>query len=127
MKFHEHFLKKNDDLIKLYSDLPEALENNYNFHLRFCYKPKKSKPILPSVAHNKSNSPEEELAKQAKKGLQNRIDNFCNKYNIFFINTSSKNKNINNLLDLIFIDYNTYIKPYKVLQQNNYVKLNNYI
>ena len=64
---NQHFLKKNDDLIKLYSDLPEALENNYNFHLRFSYKPKKSKPILPSVAHNKSSSPEEELAKQAKK------------------------------------------------------------
>ena len=79
---NEHFLKKNDDLIKLYSDLPEALENNYNFHLRFSYKPKKSKPILPSVAHNKSNSPEEELAKQAKKGLQNRIDNFILKKNI---------------------------------------------
>ncbi len=79
---NEHFLKKNDDLINLYSDLPEALENNYNFHLRFSYKPKKSKPILPSVAHNKSNSPEEELAKQAKKGLQNRIDNFILKKDI---------------------------------------------
>ena len=79
---NEHFLKKNDDLIKLYSDLPEALENNYNFHLRFSYKPKKSKPILPSVAHNKSNSPEEELAKQANKGLQNRIDNFILKKDI---------------------------------------------
>ena len=79
---NEHFLKKNDDLIKLYSDLPEALENNYNFHLRFSYKPKKSKPILPSVAHNKSSSPEEELAKQAKKGLQNRIDNFILKKDI---------------------------------------------
>ena len=79
---NEHFLKENDDLIKLYSDLPEALENNYNFHLRFSYKPKKSKPILPSVAHNKSNSPEEELSKQAKKGLQNRIDNFILKKDI---------------------------------------------
>ena len=29
---NQHFLKKDDDLIKLYSDIPEALENNYNFH-----------------------------------------------------------------------------------------------
>ena len=36
-----HFFKKKEDLIKLYSDIPEALENNYNFHLRFNYKPKK--------------------------------------------------------------------------------------
>ena len=70
---NQHFLKKNDDLIKLYSDLPEALENNYNFHLRFNYKPKKSKPILPSVAHDKSNSPEEELAKQAKKDYKTEL------------------------------------------------------
>ena len=40
---------KNKDLKKLYSDIPEALENNYNFHLRFNFKPKKSKPILPSI------------------------------------------------------------------------------
>jgi DNA polymerase III subunit alpha len=73
---NQHFIKKNEDLIKLYSDIPEALENNYNFHLRFNYKPKKSKPILPSIASAQSNSPEEELIKQAKDGLAKRIDNF---------------------------------------------------
>ena len=46
------FLKKDDELLNLYSDIPEALENNYNFHLRFNFKPKKSKPILPSIANN---------------------------------------------------------------------------
>ena len=40
-------------LEKLYSDIPEALENNYNFHLRFNFKPKKSRPILPSIANKK--------------------------------------------------------------------------
>ena len=71
----QHFLKK-EDLIKLYSDIPEALENNYNFHLRFNFKPKKSKPILPSIASEKSNSPDEELLMQANKGLEIRIENF---------------------------------------------------
>ena len=73
---NQHYLKKEDELSKLYSDVPEALENNYNFHLRFNYKPKKSKPILPSIANDQSNSPEEELIKQAKQGLENRINNF---------------------------------------------------
>ena len=73
---NQHFLKKDEDLKKLYSDIPEALENNYNFHLRFNYKPKKSKPILPSIANEQSRSPEEELMKQAKEGLANRINNF---------------------------------------------------
>ena len=54
---NQHFFKKGEDLTKLYSDIPEALENNYNFHLRFNYKPKKSKPILPLIANAKGNSP----------------------------------------------------------------------
>ena len=77
----QHFLKKKDDLIKLYSDIPEALENNYNFHLRFNFKPKKSKPILPSIASEQSNSPDEELLMQANKGLEIRIENFILKKN----------------------------------------------
>ena len=78
---NQHFFKKKEDLTKLYSDIPEALENNYNFHLRFNYKPKKSKPILPSIANAQSNTPEEELIKQAKDGLVNRIKNFILKKN----------------------------------------------
>ncbi len=77
----QHFLKKNEDIKNLYSDIPEALENNYNFYLRFNFKPKKSKPILPSVAKNQNFSPEKELLKQAKSGLRNRIDNFISKKN----------------------------------------------
>jgi DNA polymerase III subunit alpha len=62
----QHYFKKKDELSELYSDIPEALENNYNFHLRFNFKPKKSKPILPSIANEQSNSPEIELMSQAK-------------------------------------------------------------
>ena len=29
----QHYLKSHDELIKIYSDIPEALENNYNFIL----------------------------------------------------------------------------------------------
>jgi len=90
----QHYIKKNDELLKLYSDIPEALENNYNFHLRFNFKPKKSKPILPSIANAQSNSPEEELTKQAKEGLENRLNNFILKKN------SKKNiKQIKNIYD----------------------------
>jgi DNA polymerase-3 subunit alpha len=78
---NQHYLKNEEELANIYSDLPEALENNYNFHLRFNYKPRKSKPILPTIANEKSNSPEEELTKQAKEGLENRIKNFILKKN----------------------------------------------
>ena len=78
---NQHFLKKNEDLTKLFSDIPEALENNYNFHKRFYYKLKKSKPILPMINNAQSSSPEEELTKQAKEGLDHRIKNFILKKN----------------------------------------------
>ncbi len=73
---NQHYLKSQKELEKLYSDIPEALENNYNFHLRFNFKPKKTKPILPSIASEESGSPEDELYELAKKGLVNRLENF---------------------------------------------------
>ena len=78
---NHHYFKSQEELEKLYSDIPEALENNYNFHLRFSFKPKKSKPILPSIASKESGSPEEELLKLAKFGLENRLENFILKKN----------------------------------------------
>ncbi len=78
---NQHFLKNHEELEKLYSDIPEALENNYNFHLRFNFKPNKSKPILPSITNDNLNSPNEELTKQAQEGLENRMKNFILKKN----------------------------------------------
>ena len=77
----QHYLKSQEELEKLYSDIPEALENNYNFHLRFHFKLKKSKPILPSISSKDSGSPEKELSNLANKGLENRLENFIFKKN----------------------------------------------
>ena len=79
---NQHFLKQNNDLKELYSDIPEALENNYNFHLRFNFKPKKSQPILPSISSKNSDTPENELSRQAMEGLNYRIENFILKKNL---------------------------------------------
>ncbi len=76
---NQHYLKKSDEILPLYSDIPEALENNYNFHKRFNFKPKKSKPILPSIVTEQNNSPENELLIQAQYGLENRLKNFIMK------------------------------------------------
>ena len=78
---NQHYFKSQEELEKLYFDIPEALENNYNFHLRFNFKPKKSKPILPSIVSKESVSPEEELSKLAKAGLEKRLENFILKKN----------------------------------------------
>ncbi len=77
----QHFFRKNEDLLNIFSDIPEALENNFNFHQRFNFKLKKSKPILPSISNSKSNSPEDELLRLAEEGLDKRFKNFILKKN----------------------------------------------
>jgi len=73
---NEHYLKKSKELNELYKDIPEALENNFNFHLRFNFKLKKSSPILPSIAGIHNSTPENELLRQAQEGLEIRLENF---------------------------------------------------
>ena len=89
---NQHFLKSTQDLKALYADIPEALENNYNFPIRFSYKPKKSSPILPSIKTKKNMTVEKELLAQAVSGLKNRLKNFILKD----INIDNKNTFIKN-------------------------------
>jgi len=76
-----HYLRSDDELKKIFYDIPEALENNYNFPFRFSFKPKKSSPILPSIKNDNKISAKEELLKQVKNGLNNRLNNFIYKKN----------------------------------------------
>ena len=78
---NQHFMKSHEDIKKLYSDLPEALENNYKFPYRFDYKLKKSKPILPSLGISNNRTEKEELLTQSEEGLKNRLKNFIFKKN----------------------------------------------
>tara|TARA_Y100001970_G_scaffold250005_1_gene321178 strand:- start:10068 stop:13481 length:3414 start_codon:yes stop_codon:yes gene_type:complete len=82
----QHYLKNINEIKKLYSDIPEALENNFNFPYRFNFKLKKSPPILPSLKISDNRTEDEELSLQSKKGLKNRLENFIFKKN------NSKNK-----------------------------------
>ena len=67
---NNHYLKDTNEIKNLFKDIPEALENNYNFPKRFSYKPKKTKPKLPSLILEKNNTVEEELLAQAQYGLE---------------------------------------------------------
>ena len=73
---NQHYLKDTKSLNDLFSDIPEALENNYNFPYNFNFKPKKSKPVLPSLKTKNNINTNDELLNQAKNGLKNRLDNF---------------------------------------------------
>ena len=78
----QHYIKKNVDITALFEDIPEALENNYNFPYRFNFKPKKSAPVLPTIKTEKNITVEDELLKQAKIGLINRLENHVLKRNL---------------------------------------------
>ena len=78
----QHYIKNNVDITALFEDIPEALENNYNFPYRFNFKPKKSTPVLPTIKTEKNITVEDELLKQAKIGLKNRLENHILKRNL---------------------------------------------
>jgi len=73
---NNHFLRNSADLKNLFKDIPEALENNYNFPKKFSFKLKNIKPVLPSLALGENKTAEEELLVQAQAGLNNRLKNF---------------------------------------------------
>ncbi len=73
---NNHFLRKSNYLRDLFKDIPEALENNYNFPKKFSFKPKNTKPILPNLTLGKNKTAEQELLSQAQSGLNNRLKNF---------------------------------------------------
>jgi len=78
----QHFIQKNEDIVALFKDIPEALENNYNFPYRFNFKPKKSAPVLPTIKTEDNITVEDELLAQAQAGLKNRLDNYILKRNL---------------------------------------------
>ncbi len=66
----QHYLKTNMEMSELFADLPEALENNYNFPLRCNYRPLFSNPILPNISSNKDGNADEILKKDSIQGLK---------------------------------------------------------
>ncbi len=45
---NQHYLKSNEDMLKLFADLPDALENNHNLKYQCLFRPLPSKPLLPN-------------------------------------------------------------------------------
>jgi len=74
----QHYLKADSEMVELFSDLPEALENNYNFPYRCNFKPSFSKPILPNISSQKEGNADDILKKESIKGLKDKFDKFSN-------------------------------------------------
>jgi len=70
---NQHYLKDNLEMSELFSDLPEALENNYNFVFRCNFRPFSSKPILPNISSDKEGNADEILKKNSVEGLKEKF------------------------------------------------------
>ncbi|MDC3028524.1 DNA polymerase III subunit alpha [Candidatus Pelagibacter sp.] len=89
----QHYLKNNSEMSELFADLPEALENNYNFIFRCNYRPLLSKPILPNISSNKDGNADEILKNDSLQGLKEKFEKYF------------KLKNDDLLLDKVYLKY----------------------
>jgi DNA polymerase III subunit alpha len=70
---NQHYFKSDDEMYKLFSDLPEALENNSNLPFRCNFRPQLSKPVLPNISSEKGGSADEILKKDSIEGLKEKF------------------------------------------------------
>ncbi len=68
-----HNLKSDKEMFDLFSDLPEALLNNYYLPFKCSFKANNSKPLLPEITSDQNISSEKILEIQAFKGLEEKI------------------------------------------------------
>jgi len=95
---NQHYLKSSDEMIDLFKDLPEALENNFNLPYRCSFRPLTSKPMLPNISSNEIDN-NELLIKESYVGLSDKFKNiFEEKYFQRPLNIFDNNKILNNLI-----------------------------
>ncbi|MCV6823654.1 MULTISPECIES: DNA polymerase III subunit alpha [Halocynthiibacter] len=66
----QHYFKSQEEMITLFADLPEAIENTVEIAKRCAYKAPLRDPILPKFADDEV----QELRRQANEGLQKRLE-----------------------------------------------------
>ena len=72
-----HYFKSSDEMIELFKDLPEALENNFNLPFRCSFKPGSSKPILPNISSSEKDA-NEMLKQLSNAGLKEKFESAIN-------------------------------------------------
>ena len=74
---NQHYFKNSDEMLNIFKDLPEALENNFNLPYRCSYRPITSKPILPNISNNEDDT-NELLKKESVEGLKEKFKKIFN-------------------------------------------------
>ncbi|SON54934.1 DNA polymerase III subunit alpha [Hartmannibacter diazotrophicus] len=77
----DHYFKTRAEMVEVFKDLPEALENTVEIARRCQFRPRKRKPILPRFAGadvadvaEAERAEAGELERQAREGLADRLD-----------------------------------------------------
>jgi DNA polymerase-3 subunit alpha len=78
----EHYFKSQEEMCRLFADLPESIENTIEIAKRCAFRPKGRKPILPRFVAASSDMDDtallgaeiRELTRQAKAGLAQRLE-----------------------------------------------------
>ena len=70
---NQHYFKSNEEMSELFSDLPEALENNLNLPFKCNFRPQFSKPVLPNISSEKGGRADEILKKDSLDGLKEKF------------------------------------------------------
>ncbi|MCG8491361.1 MAG: DNA polymerase III subunit alpha, partial [Sneathiellales bacterium] len=74
-KTPEHYFKSADEMLSLFSDLPEATANTLVIAQRCASLSPARDPILPAISSSEGRDEAGELEAMAKEGLQKRLDN----------------------------------------------------
>jgi len=79
----QHYFKTREEMVALFSDLPEAVANTVEIAQRVDYRPREIAPILPKFAAAPDLNEDQavaaeagELARQAREGLVARLERF---------------------------------------------------
>ena len=122
----QHYFKNDDEILALFSDLPEALENNYNFPFRCSFKPSYSKPILPNISSNKEGNANDILRKESLEGLKEKfnklfkIDNEELSSNKDYINYKDRlDHELNIIIEMKYSSYFLIVSDYIKWAKNN--------
>ena len=72
----EHYFKSAEQMIELFRDLPEAVENTVVIAQRCAFMLQEIKPLLPKFDAGNGKSESEEVIDRSRKGLNWRLENY---------------------------------------------------
>jgi len=122
---NQHYLKNSDEMYELFKDLPDALKNNENFHLRISYRPKNSVPILPNIKTAGSKNVDIILKEESVLGLKEKLNEYVypisknNKDKIEKIYHDRLNHEINIISKMKYSSYFLIVSDYIKWAKNN--------